>query len=55
MQNLSEVTQPLTAKATEKEFVFPADSKNYSDSSDDTHKNIGHYLYYLLNCTFGTF
>ncbi|XP_063824841.1 testis-expressed protein 2 isoform X2 [Ostrinia nubilalis] len=41
IQNLSELTQPLTAKATEKEFIYPAESKNHSDSSDDTHKNIG--------------
>ncbi|CAH0397973.1 unnamed protein product [Chilo suppressalis] len=42
IQNLSEVTQPLTAKVTERELVFPAENKNYSDSSDDTHKNIVH-------------
>ncbi|XP_075973368.1 testis-expressed protein 2 isoform X2 [Anticarsia gemmatalis] len=40
MQNLSEMTQPLTAKATERESSFPLDNKNYSDSSDDTHKNL---------------
>lgn len=40
MQNLSEVTQPLTAKATERELSLSTDNKN-SDSSDDTHKNLG--------------
>ncbi|CAG9786258.1 unnamed protein product [Diatraea saccharalis] len=42
IQNLSEVTQPLTAKVTERELLLPADNKNYSGSSDDTHKNIVH-------------
>lgn len=40
MQNLSEMTQPLTAKATERESSLPIDNKNHSDSSDDTHKNL---------------
>ncbi|XP_053608134.1 testis-expressed protein 2 isoform X2 [Plodia interpunctella] len=39
IQNLSEMTQPLTAKATEREASLPADNKN-SESSDDTHKNL---------------
>ncbi|CAH0579106.1 unnamed protein product [Chrysodeixis includens] len=39
IQNLSEMTQPLTAKATERESSLPVD-KNHSDSSDDTHKNL---------------
>ncbi|XP_060802746.1 testis-expressed protein 2 isoform X2 [Amyelois transitella] len=41
IQNLSEMTQPLTAKATEREASLPTDNKN-SDSSDDTHKNLAH-------------
>lgn len=40
MQNLSEMTQPLTAKATERDSSGPVDNKN-SNSSDDTHKNFG--------------
>lgn len=42
MQNLSEVTQPLTAKATDRDSSLPVDIKNHSDSSDDTHKNFVH-------------
>ncbi|XP_059045363.1 testis-expressed protein 2 isoform X2 [Achroia grisella] len=42
MQNLSEMTQPITAKAAERESSLPVDTKNYSDSSDDTHKNLVH-------------
>lgn len=38
IQNLSEITQPLTAKPTE--LSLPVDNKNNSDSSDDTHKNL---------------
>ncbi|KAJ0177113.1 hypothetical protein K1T71_007122 [Dendrolimus kikuchii] len=40
IQNLSEMTQPLTAKATERELSLPMDNKSQSDSSDDTHKNL---------------
>lgn len=36
------MTQPLTAKATERESSLPVD-KNHSDSSDDTHKNLSEY------------
>ncbi|KAJ8728044.1 hypothetical protein PYW08_016429 [Mythimna loreyi] len=43
LQNLSDMTQPLTAKATERDPSVPADNKNYSDSSDDTHKNLAFY------------
>ncbi|XP_035432519.2 testis-expressed protein 2 isoform X2 [Spodoptera frugiperda] len=43
IQNLSEMTQPLTAKATERDPSLPVDSKNHSDSSDDTHKNLAMY------------
>lgn len=42
------MTQPLTAKATERDPSLPADSRNYSDSSDDTHKNLGKSLLGLL-------
>lgn len=35
------MTQPLTAKATERELSLPVDNKSQSDSSDDTHKNLG--------------
>ncbi|XP_049868978.1 testis-expressed protein 2 isoform X2 [Pectinophora gossypiella] len=42
IQNLSELTQPLTAKATERETSLPYDNKNCSDSSDDTQKNLVH-------------
>ncbi|XP_072932096.1 testis-expressed protein 2-like isoform X2 [Epargyreus clarus] len=42
IQNLSEMTQPLTAKATERESSLPAYQKNHSDSSNDTHKNLDH-------------
>lgn len=48
IQNLSEMTQPLTAKATERESSLPVDNKNYSDSSDDTHKNLGELTFDLL-------
>lgn len=41
MQNLSELTNLVTAKATEKEVSFPLESNNNSDGSDDTHRNIG--------------
>lgn len=40
IQNLSELTLPITAKATERELSLPVE-KNHSDSSDDTHKNMG--------------
>nr|XP_049700004.1 testis-expressed protein 2 isoform X1 [Helicoverpa armigera]XP_049700005.1 testis-expressed protein 2 isoform X1 [Helicoverpa armigera] len=40
IQNLSEMTQPLTAKPNERDPSLPVDNKNYSDSSDDTHKNL---------------
>lgn len=40
IQNLSEMTQPLTAKPNERDPCLPVDNKNYSDSSDDTHKNL---------------
>ncbi|XP_068631680.1 testis-expressed protein 2 [Battus philenor] len=40
IQNLSEITQPITAKGSERELSLPA--KNQVDSSDDTHKNIAH-------------
>ncbi|XP_041977923.1 testis-expressed protein 2 [Aricia agestis] len=44
MQNLSEMTQPLTAKPTELELSCePSLTKNNSESSDDTHKNIGQF------------
>ncbi|KAH9630737.1 hypothetical protein HF086_010678 [Spodoptera exigua] len=43
IQNLSEMTQPLTAKAAERDPSLPVDGKNYSDSSDDTHKNLAMY------------
>ncbi|KAJ8730201.1 hypothetical protein PYW07_017239 [Mythimna separata] len=43
LQNLSDMTQPLTAKATERDPSIPPDNKNYSDSSDDTHKNLAIY------------
>ncbi|XP_038212158.1 testis-expressed protein 2 isoform X2 [Zerene cesonia] len=36
IQNLSEMTQPITAKVIEKEM----NTKNHSDSSDDTQKNL---------------
>ncbi|CAK1547090.1 unnamed protein product [Leptosia nina] len=39
IQNLSEVTQPITAKATERENR-ENNAKNHSDSSDDTQKNL---------------
>ncbi|KAM3964562.1 testis-expressed protein 2 [Aphomia sociella] len=42
IQNLSELTQPITAKATERKSSLPLDNKNNSDSSDDTHKNLVH-------------
>ncbi|CAH2106536.1 unnamed protein product [Euphydryas editha] len=43
MQNLSDVTQPLTAKPTEYELCKEQNvTKNHSDSSDDTHKNLNH-------------
>lgn len=48
MQNLSEMTQPLTAKATERESSLPLDNKNHSDSSEDTHKNLGKCGFYLF-------
>ncbi|KAG6445868.1 hypothetical protein O3G_MSEX004134 [Manduca sexta] len=41
IQNLSDLTQPLTAKAAERDLNLPVD-KNCSESSDDTHKNLGH-------------
>ncbi|CAH0701302.1 unnamed protein product [Spodoptera exigua] len=43
IQNLSEMTQPLTAKAAERDPSLPVDGKNYSDSSDETHKNLAMY------------
>ncbi|XP_013143593.1 PREDICTED: uncharacterized protein LOC106107325 isoform X2 [Papilio polytes] len=39
IQNLSEMTQPLTAKASERDLSLA--NKNISDSSDDTHKILG--------------
>ncbi|XP_073945152.1 uncharacterized protein isoform X2 [Choristoneura fumiferana] len=39
IQNLSEMTQPITAKPTEREISLPLE-KNNSESSDDTHKNL---------------
>ncbi|XP_045497711.1 testis-expressed protein 2 isoform X1 [Colias croceus] len=39
IQNLSEMTQPITAKAIEKE-IRETNTKNNSDSSDDTQKNL---------------
>ncbi|KOB71170.1 Testis-expressed sequence 2 protein, partial [Operophtera brumata] len=41
IQNLSELTQPITAKATEHDLSLPVE-KNHSDSSDDTHKNLAY-------------
>lgn len=41
IQNLSEMTQPITAKTAEREPNLPVDNKSISDSSDDTHKNLG--------------
>ncbi|XP_050670951.1 testis-expressed protein 2 isoform X2 [Leptidea sinapis] len=40
LQNLSEVTQPVTAKVIEKEICDNGNTKNHSDSSDDTQKNL---------------
>lgn len=40
IQNLSELTQPVTAKANECDPSLISDKKN-SDSSDNTHKNLG--------------
>lgn len=34
------MTQPVTAKPTEREISLPLE-KNNSESSDDTHKNLG--------------
>ncbi|CAH0719469.1 unnamed protein product, partial [Brenthis ino] len=42
IQNLSDVTQPLTAKPTEFDLNKEPNTKNNSDSSDDTHKNLAH-------------
>ncbi|CAH2037700.1 unnamed protein product, partial [Iphiclides podalirius] len=39
LQNLSEMTQPITAKASEQELSLSA-NKNQLDSNEDTHKNI---------------
>ncbi|XP_047995603.1 testis-expressed protein 2 isoform X2 [Leguminivora glycinivorella] len=39
IQNLSEITQPVTAKPTDRESSLPLE-KNNSESSDDTHKNL---------------
>ncbi|XP_048482601.1 testis-expressed protein 2 isoform X1 [Plutella xylostella] len=38
IQNLSEITQPVTAKANELESSLPKDDN--SDATDDTHKNL---------------
>ncbi|XP_045448409.1 testis-expressed protein 2 [Melitaea cinxia] len=41
MQNLSDMTQPLTAKPTDNELCKELNAtKNHSDSSEDTHKNL---------------
>ncbi|XP_052740221.1 testis-expressed protein 2 [Bicyclus anynana] len=40
IQNLSEVTQPLTAKPTEADLSKELSFKSHTDSSDDTHKNL---------------
>nr|XP_026488194.1 testis-expressed protein 2 isoform X1 [Vanessa tameamea] len=43
IQNLSDVTQPLTAKPTEYELCKELNTtKTHSESSDDTHKNLAH-------------
>ncbi|GBP65199.1 Testis-expressed protein 2 [Eumeta japonica] len=39
MQNLSELTQAVTAKANDQEANFPVE-KSLSDNSDDTHRNM---------------
>ncbi|XP_063618771.1 testis-expressed protein 2 isoform X1 [Cydia splendana] len=39
IQNLSEITPPVTAKPTDRESSLPLE-KNNSESSDDTHKNL---------------
>lgn len=50
MQNLSDVTQPLTAKPTDNELCKELNAtKNHSDSSDDTHKNLSELIYNYIN------
>lgn len=48
IQNLSDVTQPLTAKPTEFDLNKEPNNKNNSDSSDDTHKNLGECIFFLI-------
>lgn len=45
MQNLSDMTQPLTAKPTDNELCKELNAtKNHSDSSEDTHKNLSELI-----------
>ena len=49
IQNLSDVTQPLTAKPTDLELNKEPNGKNHSDSSDDTHKNLGECSFFYFH------